>query len=252
MKNLVIGTWNVDNSYLLTNRNNYKIDVILELLDSGEIDILALQEVNPLLASKLDKRLEKSDLGYVITSRYDKTKRPIKKVTSEENIIISKLPYLKSKNIELPFFPNDIEKLSDLLEIKDRSVTCQDFIIGSGNLRVYNTRLNKVDETLNMEQFDVVYDKLVRDHLFDKKESILLGTLNVNSKSYNMDYYSTLLSNINMKIVGNSYRTYKGKSNETLDYIIIPDSYEVDRVLCCDTYDRKISAHNPLIVKIKK
>ena len=252
MKNLVIGTWNVNNSYLLTKRNNYKVDAVLELLENGELDILALQEVNPIFASKLDARLKETNLGYVITSQYDKTKNPIKKVTREENLIISRLPYLRGKKVELPSFPNDVERISDLLEIKDRTATFQDFIVGIETLRVYNTRLNRNDETLNMEQFDIIYDKLVRDHLFDKKECVLLGTLNVNSNSYNMDYYSTLLSNICMNLVVNEFRTYKDKNNEVVDYIIIPDSYEVDSILCVDNYDKKISTHNPLLVKIKK
>ena len=253
MKNINIGTWNVKNSYFLVKENSAKVDAIIDLLYKEELDVFGLQEVNPTLVSELSSELKKMRSSYNITLQCGKTRNPIKNVTSECNLFVSKLPYLEGQIIELPSFPTKVETYGDIFNIiRDTGVTKQDFIVYDDSIRFFNTRLSDRDDVLNREQFDVIYGNLARSTYVDQLDNILMGNLNIKPNSYNMDYYRTMLASIGMKIVDNNYRTYKGNEEQVVDYVVVPNNYQVSQILCVDSYDEKVSTHNPLIVKLKK
>lgn len=252
MKNLIVGTWNIKNSYLLTERNDKKVEAIIELLQENQIHILGLQEVNPILAKKIEDKLQRMNSNYSVTSTYKKGINPIRNLQVEYNLIISNLPHYHSKQSDLPSFPTKVDEFKDITSIRSRNVTCQSFIIGYDTLPFYNTHLDYRDNRLNCSQFNTIYAYLVKEMAADQKmNSILVGNLNKEPDSNNMQYFSEILEAIHLKIVENPKPTYK-PDLKTVDYIIVPDSYIVDSVKCIDYYDEKISTHNPVIAKIMK
>lgn len=252
MKNLTIGTWNIKNSYLLTERNDEKVNAIIELLQENQIHILGLQEVNPILAKKIEDRLQKMNSNYSVTSTYKKGINSIRNLRVEYNLIISNLPHYHSKQSDLPSFPTKVDEFKDITSIRSRDVTHQRFIIGYDTLPFYNTHLDYRDNKLNCDQLNTIYAHLIREMIADQNmNSILVGNLNKEPYSDNMQYFSEILEAIHLKIVENPKPTYKNDP-KIVDYIIVPDSYIIDSVKCIDKYDEQISTHNPVIAKIKK
>jgi len=253
MVNLNIGTWNIKNSYILINRNEYKLDAIIDLLENGKLNIIGLQEVNPFLARKLYDKLKKLDNGYNISSYFQRTLNPIKNLRVEYNLIISNLHGIgASKNIDLPSW-SKIEEINSILNIRNRNAVHRLFSINESTVDFYNTCFTYNDLNLNKMEFDVLYTELSRSQIFNRRDTILVGNLNVPANSAHMEYYSSWLSKIHMKVIKNDNRTYKEhKENQPVDYIIVPTTYIVDSVECIDDYSEKISTHNPVIVKIRK
>lgn len=254
MVNLNIGTWDIKNSYLAVNRNEAKVNAIIDLLESEELNILGLQEVNPLLAQMLAKRLEELDNGYYISSSFEQTLNPVKNLRIEYNLIVSNLQSVtNSKIIELPSKPMEIRGIDDILSIRKRNATHQLFRFDSGIFDFYNTHLAHNDLGLNDCQFDTLYNSLLGSQIMKRRDTILVGNLNVKADGNWMKYYAKMLDKINLQVVKNDNRTYKGHTdNQPVDYIIVPSIYKIDSVECIDDYSEKISTHNPVIAKIRK
>lgn len=250
MKTLNIGTWNIKNSYLDTSFNDTKVMAIIDLLESEYLNILGLQGINPLLASKLEEKLAERCKGYKITSSYKKSVNPINNLKVEYNMIISNLPFYKDKKMKLV---SDV-KTENKKNIKLRNLTSQTFIAGNDEIIFNNTCLESKDMDLNFWQCKQVYWKMLGDIYDDiNVQSILVGNLNVFPDSKLMeDEYLNYFDNLGLKVVDNPNRTCKfHRLNQPIDYIIVPKEYEVASVNCPDYYTEKVSTHNPIFVKVK-
>lgn len=245
MKNLTIGTWNLEDNYSLIGQNEKKSEAIIELLWDNQIRILGLQGVSPILAQKLEEKLRITSSYYSITSSYKKVISPIKNINRKYNLIISDLPYYHSKQVKLPTYIEPI--ISDYY---DCSLTKQKFLIGDDIIQFYNTCLYDDDRKMNRRQINALYAYLLKDMISNQNmDSILFGSLFDTPNSRNMNYFTELLNGVNLDVVENPNPTYK---DEIGDYIVVPNSYIVDDVKCVDSYDKQISSHNPVIAKIIK
>ena len=250
MKTLNIGTWNIKNSYFDTGLNDLKVTAIIDLLESEYLNILGLQEVNPLLASKLEEKLAERCNGYKITTSYKKSINPINNLRVEYNMIISNIPFYKDKKMKLV----SDTKTGNKRNIKPRNLTSQTFIAGNDEIVFNNTCLESNNMALNLLQCKQVYWKMLGDIQDDiNVQSILVGNLNVFRDSVLMeDEYLNYFDNLGLKVIDNPNRTYKFHSlNQPIDYIIVPKEYEVISVNCPDYYTKKVSTHNPVFTKVK-
>ena len=84
MRNLKIATWDVGNSKFELDKNDKKIDSVINMLIFGSLDVLVLQEVNPLLSSKIEERLIGLKGEYAITTPVKKCLIPINNLRVEK------------------------------------------------------------------------------------------------------------------------------------------------------------------------
>lgn len=248
MANLKIGTWNIKNSYFNLRKNEMKAAAVVQLLQEENLDFLALQEVNTILAEKIDKKI--SDEYKVITS-YDKSQ--IKNLRVEYNMIVSKnYPYTLSSPIELPYKPTGLEFIKNITSIRKRNINYQYILtpIDQPDILMGVTHLDYAVQEIGKRQMEKVID-ITRSELSDNYSIVLAGNINKKPSEPNMIEFTEQLSQLGMKVVDNPHKTYIGHNDEQpVDYIIVPDDWEVEYVKTLENYE-DISSHRPVIVKVK-
>ena len=250
MQNLRIVTWNIKNSYFKMSKNEEKAKAVVGLLDTYQPDFLALQEVNPMLAREIQKRLSELN-DYQIATTYKDTKNPVSNLRIEYNMIISKLtPETASVTHSLPFLPKGFHLLKDAVSIRKRNVTSQTF---DGNIVVDNTHLAPTEKEteLNKRQLDQVAS-VVESQKTLGSDVILAGNLNSKPTEQNMIDFAEKMSDIGMQIIENPHNTYKGHTDhQPVDYLAVPSDWEVEKVETIDC-DSQYSSHNPVIVDVTR
>lgn len=253
MKNLRIATWNIKNSYFALKKNELKAKAVVQLLRSENLDILALQEVNPLLAIKIEENLRKiemtsSNTTYQVTSTYQRTNNPIKNLRVEYNMIISKMnPILDSTTESLSSSPKGIKKFK-FWERRNRNMITQVF---ENNLAIDVTHLDHTSEELGKRQMTEVAN-FVHNQVEEGYNVILTGNLNRKPMEQNMIDFTSELSNSDMKVVENLHKTYIGHQEEQpVDYVIVPNDWQIDSVKTLEEYD-EYSSHRPVVVETRK
>lgn len=250
MENLKIGTWNIKNSYsFFSLKNDVKADAVLRFLKIGDLDILALQEVSPLLAVKIEEKLKGLNKGYQITSAYNKTINPIKNLRVEYNMIISRLtPTSLSIKDSLPSIPRGFRFVKNLFDIRKRNIVSQVF---ENEIIVSNTHLDHKFEDINHKQLEEVKNLIELQSIYGH-ETILIGNLNVKPIDENMINFTKELSKLGMKVVENNNNTYNGHTdNLPVDYVAVPKNWEIEKVSTINC-SSEISSHNPVFVKVRK
>lgn len=253
MKNLRIATWNIKNSYFVLKKNELKAKAIVQLLETQNLDILTLQEVNPLLARKIDKNLKKMEItynntSYQITSTYQRINNPIRNLRVEYNMIISKMnPILDSTTKSLSSSPKGIKKFK-FWERRNRNIVTQFF---GNNLVIDVTHLDHTSEELGKRQMTEVTN-FVHEQRKAGNDVILTGNLNRKPIEQNMVDFTSELSKSDMKVVENLHKTYIGHQDEQpVDYIIVSDDWQVNSVETLLEYD-EYSSHRPVVVETRK
>lgn len=253
MKNLVVGTWNVENPCLFNRKNNYKADVIIDLLMIENINIFGLQGVSTSLYQKIKEKLKKLDDRYNVVSSYNKEYNTSINFVRQNNLIISNLPCCQNRKvIDLPWFPSNVEEVNikDLGSIRPRNITIQSFLAGGHEIRFHNTQLDYKIKSFNKEQFEFIYEILVHELILDPTvEQFLLGSLNMTPNSQNMKYYKEILDAIRLQIL--DLPKCKLENDTKKDYLIYPKDWIVNDI-CIYESDKNISTHNPIIAKVKK
>lgn len=259
MESLKIGTWNIKNSYFNIKKNKVKAKAVVELINKEELDVLTLQEVNPLLARKIEKELKKRNKkvnspwhnGYHITSSCSKTLFPIANLVIEQNIIISKfeeISYSEKKN--LPFLPKGFELLKNLPAIRPRHTTEQDLNITTTdddyvNIRIVTTHLDHASDELNATQLDRIYNNL-KD---DGTPTFITGNLNSKVSNPNIYFFEKLLLEEGITLVRTKGKTYIGHTDdEPVDYIAVPNDYSIVDAKVVNGYE-EVSSHKPVVVE---
>lgn len=245
MTTLKIGTWDIKNSYFNIRKNDLKAAAVNQLLRNQDLDILALQEVNPLLARKIERNLKLLNEKYQVTTTYEKTLNPIKNLRVEYNMIISKMePILISATEALSSTPKGIKKFM-FWERRKRNVVTQ---ILEKDLIVDVTHLDHTSEELGRRQMNEVVD-LTKKQREAGYNVILAGNLNKKPSESNMIEFSEQLSEVGMQIVENNNKTYIGHTDEQpVDYVIIPTDWEVESIETLKDYG-DISSHRPVVVE---
>ena len=259
MESLKIGTWNIKNSYFNIKKNKIKAKAIVDLIDKEELDVLTLQEVNPLLVRKIEKELDNRNKevtsiwhgGYHITSTYSKTLFPIANLVVEQNIIISKLQEMTySENKKLPFLPKGFELLKNLPSIRHRHTTEQDFNITTindeyFNIRIVTTHLDYRSEELNATQLDTIY----RNIETDGTPTFITGNLNSKASSSNILFFEKCLSKKGITLIKPNGKTYINHTdNEPVDYIGVSNDYNIGLTKIVDGYE-DVSTHKPVVTE---
>lgn len=249
MKNLKIGTWNIKNSYFHLHENELKVAAVIQLLRKENLDILTLQEVNPLLVRKLDRKLEEMNSIYRITSSHQNTKNPIKNLRVEYNIIISKLKSAtQSFSTDLPYLPKGFELVKNVFSIRKRFIISQ---VLENDILVDTTHLDHSVEELGKRQLEKLVD-LLKYQRSGNCDVFLTGNLNKNPTELSMISFQEKVSKIGMKVVDNPHKTYIGHQEEQpVDYVVVPDNYCIQSVETLENYD-DISTHRPVVVEVKK
>lgn len=250
MRNLKIGTWNIKNSYFNIKKNETKADAVIQLLDTQDLDILTLQEVNPILARKIEENLKIVSSEYKINSNYRKSINPISNLRIEYDLIISRLqPIASSSKCKLPFIPKKF-KLDQLTSIRKRYLTTQSFF-EENSFYVNTTHLDFAFDELNQRQMQEVFNQIENQRKYHSL-SILTGNLNRQPQDKNMVNFKQQLAEVGMQVVENPHKTYLGHTEEQpVDYVIIPNDWDTLSVETLDAYD-DISSHRPVIVETKK
>lgn len=253
MRNLRIATWNIKNSYFALSKNESKAKAVVQLLETQDLDILALQEVNPLLARKIEENLKKmqvaSDNGsYQITSTHQRTCNPVKNLRVEYNIIISRIrPVLDSTTESLSSNPKGIKRFM-FWERRNRNMVTQ---VLENNLAVNVTHLDHTSLELGKRQMTEVAN-FVHNQREDGYDVILAGNLNRKPTEQNMVDFANELSKDDMKVVENPHKTYIGHQEEQpVDYVIVPGDWQVTSAETLGEYD-EYSSHRPVVVETKK
>lgn len=248
MENLKIATWDIKNSYFNIMKNEWKAMAIVQLLNHENLDLLALQEVNPMLVRKIEENLKKLNQNYRITTTYHKPIDPVRNLRIEYNMIISKMvPALSSAKEPLPSRPTGIKSFM-FWNYRSRNMVTQ---LMSKDLIVDVTHLDHASRELGKRQMDEVLG-IIENQRNAGYDVVLAGNLNCQPQEENMVNFTNQLSNIGMKVVGNPYKTYVGHTNEQpVDYVIIPNDWEVESINTLENYD-DISSHRPVVVKTKK
>ncbi len=250
MQNLRIATWNIKNSYFKMSKNVEKAKAVVGLLDTYQLDFLALQEVNPMLAREIQKRLSELD-DYQITTTYRDTKNPISNLRIEYNMIISRLtPETTSVVQSLPFLPKGFHLLKDAISIRKRNVTSQTF---DDSIIVDNTHLAPAEKEteLNKRQLNQVAS-IVESQKALGNDVILAGNLNSKPTEQNMIDFTKKMADIGMQIVENPHNTYKGHTDhQPVDYLAVPSNWKVEKVETIDC-DSQYSSHNPVIADVTR
>ena len=219
------------------------------MLEEKNLDILTLQEVNPLLARMIEEKLKKMQSDYKITSAYSKTKNPIKNLRIEYNVIISRLkPVSNSTSQSLPYLPVGFDLIKNISSIRKRNVVSQTF---EDRIALDTTHLDHAVEELGKRQMDEVISMIAseRDQDYDV---ILTGNLNKKPTEQNMIDFTQKLSQIGMQIAENPHKTYIGhKDEQPVDYVIVPEDYQIQSVETLESYD-DISTHRPVVVETRK
>lgn len=249
MENLKVSTWNIKNSYFNLKRNESKASAVIQLLEEENLDILTLQEVNPLLAKIIEEKLNKMESDYKITSTYSKTKNPIKNLRVEYNVIISRLkPISKSTSQGLPYLPVGFHLIKNIFSIRKRNIVSQTLENG---IVVDTTHLDHAVEELGKRQMDEVIS-MIGNEKHQDCDVILTGNLNKKPTQQNMIDFTQRLSQMGMQVVENPHKTYIGHNEEQpVDYIIVPKDYQIESVETLDNYD-DISSHRPVVVETRK
>lgn len=247
MENLRIATWDIKNSYFKLWENNIKAACVTQLLTQHNLDVLALQEVNPVLARKIEENLRKLDKGYSITTSHKKVGiNVVSNLSIEENIIISRLtPISSSYDTELPIHI----KLTNPNTMRRRHLVGQEF---EGNIYINNTHLDYVDNEVSECQMVEIIEELETQCIYNK-ESFLVGNLNKQPSETNMQQLTDILStDIGMQVVENPHRTYiNHEKDEPVDYVVIPSTWEATSVETVEGYET-ISTHRPVVVEARR
>lgn len=255
MENLRIATWNIKNSYFNIQKNEIKAASVIQLLKNENLDILTLQEVNPLLARKIEEKLRKLDKEYQITSNYEKTSNPIKNLRIEHNVIISRLEPISSSHIvPLSYKPKGFAFVKNIASIRKRDVTYQCLHTPDSlpDVLVEVTHLDHAVEELGKRQMGELAKLTSYHNSFEDYDTILTGNLNRKPLEQNMMDFTKQLSDIGMKVIENPHKTYVGHTDEQpVDYIIVPEPWEVESLKTLEDYD-DISSHRPVVVETRK
>lgn len=251
MATLKIGTWNIKNSYFNLSKNEKKAAAITELLDEEDLDILALQEVNPHLAAKIDEKLKKQGHEYRLITRYKKSK--IKNLRVEYNMIISKnYAHTINEPIKLSSIPQGFNSIKRFTSIRERNINFQCIITPESkpSVLIGVTHLEHTNEELVNSQMDEVVN-LTNSQMQTNKglNTILAGNFNRKPTEKSMIRFTEQLSELGLQVVENQHNTYiNHEDNQPVDYIVVPNDWEIDSVKTITSYD-KISSHRPVIVE---
>ncbi len=246
MESLKIGTWNIKNSYVNLCKNNIKSSSVIQLLNENVLDILALQEVNPLLARKIERKLVGS--SYQITSLYEKPWSPIKNLSVEYNMIISRMTsYFNNNTITLPSESKDIHRFK-FWNHRMRNIVIQAF---ENQLVINVTHLDFAPSALNRLQLDAIL-QIVKSQKKALRTTILAGNLNQKPNERNMREFMEELSQNGMKVLDNPHKTFIGHlEDQPVDYIIVPEDWHIVSVKTVEDYD-EVSTHRPVVAELIK
>ena len=247
MNTINIGTWNIKNSYFSLNKNDKKIEAIKELLIVNDLDVLALQEVNGVLLSKLEKDL---GLCYYHLDRYLYNNYPIMPTVIEEhNITIIKDNFLNATEV---FKLKNISKntrISDIGGLRPRYVS-KTFIKDEKDSKtvfnLYNTRLDSRNNNLDM-QIDSLASVLNQNE--ENIPMVVVGNLNMMPSTFKMSKFKhRCLNNHNLKLANVDGKTHR-EYDEPIDYIIVPNEYEIEDARVISEID-SVSDHYPVLTKL--
>ncbi|MDD6224359.1 MAG: hypothetical protein PUB18_05095 [bacterium] len=231
MNTLKVATWNIENFHL-NNNNIGKSCAIINLLTDEGIDILALQAVNPLLVEEITKRLERRKNGYAITTPHKKYINPIKNISVEYNVIVSKLDKMtQGRHDMLPKFEL----------CKKRNITWQmledNVILNIANIdpNTSKSRRRQLDEVIKLIEKQTKYGSF---------DACFAGTINESLTEENMSRFQKKIAARNMQMVTLS-------DHRSTDAIVLAKNWQVESVKVIDQYDI-VSSHRPMIVKVRK
>lgn len=249
MENLRISTWNIKSSCFRLSKNYLKAAAVIQLLNDCQLDILALQGVNSLLAKRIEENLQKLGSTYQINSSYQKTCNPIKNLRVQYNMIISRFP--SSLNNTTIFLPSGLSRTKQFKFWKLRKQNMVIQVLQNG-LIMNVTNLNHTPDELWKQQMDEVMDIISSQKRVIGHDSILMGNLNKTPIEKKMIEISEELAENCMQILENSHKTNICYSVELpVDYIIVPENWQVKSVKTLENYD-DISTHRPIVAKVKK
>ena len=232
-----IATWNIENNLLKTKKDIYTINAIFDLILSERVDIIALQNVNLLLAENLELNFFKKSSTYHFIYNFNKLKRFLKinKVKVEIN------PFITSYN----------ESFGYGIDISNSLKNDQKYI---GRLSVYpfldgisilNTRLINNDSNLNKIQIDEVLNESskVRDLYsnVDSHKLFVCGDFGYDINNSNIKYLKDKMGKLDLKLVD---------AYNTTDYLFVPNRCLIEESHVNTSYS-DVSSHNPIIAKIK-
>ena len=239
MENLKIVTWNIGNSKLNLKANIYKINALFDLIQEENVDIIALQSVNLVLADDLELKFFRKSNTYHLIYDYSSLRKILKinKVKVETNPFITsyKEAFGYGNNIN-PNLKSDKKYIGRLIVYP--------FIDG---ISVLNTKLTDNDMDMNKVEIDNLIKKIsdVRKLYSDSLVHKLLvcGSLGYNKDNDNIKYLIDEVSKLNLKLVDT-------KNSETTDYLFVPTCAKVEDVYINKNYS-DISNHVPIIAKIR-
>jgi len=248
MKNLKIATWNIGNEKFDLSKNDRKINSIINMLIFGDLDVLSLQEVNPLMVGRIEERLKSLKGEYTITTSTKKYLNPVSNLIVENNIIISRLkPSSVSVDTELSTVSN-----FSLQKYNKTKLVAQIFDFEEEKLAVNVTHLSEDDKSIRGQQFNEIIEEIDIEKLFID-DIILMGKLNSKLSELNMAYFSKRLNDYGLMIIDNPYNTIIGDTdNQPVDYIVVPKTWEVEWSGLYAGSIVKVDKHFPVVASITK
>ena len=246
MKKLVIGTWNIKNSYFNLHKNSVKAEAIKELLIENGVDILSLQEVNGILSNHLEKEL--SEIGYHFDHKIADSLTILGDIRKEGNLVVVRDNFVTISEINrLTSIPEKVG-FKDLISYRKRYINKVLVKNPENRINVFNTHLEPLDYSLNRRQLTELGIMLDGN---SKIPTIVTGNLNSKPDDINMLEFIGTLSKKGFTFIRTNCKTYiKHKDNKQVDYIIVPKSFDVEDVKVDVTF-AKVSSHYPVIAKVK-
>lgn len=238
MENLKIATWNIENNKSKTKKDLYKINAIFDLLQVERVDIIALQNVNLLLAENLEYNFFRKSSIYNLIYNYTNLKNVFyfKKYKIETNPFITSYKEAFGYGMEInPSFKDDQKYIGRL--------SIQPFFDGISFL---NTRLVDSDIDLNKAQIKEVLkktyeaEKIYTDLNYHKL--FVCGDFGYTKDNDNIKYLIENMKKFNLKLVNTD--------EDVTDYLFVPNGCFIEEAHFSKAYS-DISSHYPIIAKIK-
>ena len=230
MKNLRLGTWNINSSCLKLEKNNKTAHTILELIESERLDFLALQEVNGFLGRKIISEIENSNEDYHISESFSK----IMDSFNKKNIIIA-----KNKEISHSICNYNISNQSSGLEIKKSKVDqvnlLKENIIFLNAIVYFNNEEEKEEKLRNLIN-NISYVRRI-----NKSADIIISGY-LDCRLY--EEFEKELSKLGLKLVR---KISNGIFN---DYIIISRNYTAENIKIINRY-KGITENRPVVACLK-
>lgn len=248
---LKIATWNIGNPYLKVSEYVPKVEAVCHLLKNKSIDVLALQEVSLELLKTLKDELANTNFyfKYDIVPNVEIGNSIIKNMRVQYNIFITR--YFHSYNnlsFELPYKPEKLNR-ETLFSLRKRYLN--EMNLPLAGVHFFNTHLDYSEDVLNLKQLDTVGTYINRNRrAFKDDDLIVMGNLNRELNHHNIRIFDEEFLKVNSLRIVNNDNTYVATANHgPVDYIIVPNNYEVEELETIKDY-KDVSTHYPVYAKV--